>query len=252
MSDQKTYSQKEISKILSKASEIQTQKDLYGDKEGLTEAELIQVAQEVGIDPDSLQLALELGDLSENDNSYSWISASPNFQKTTLVDGEVSDENWEAIIQEIRRVTGGIGTVNKVGKTFEWEQRRKDIGYKHISFSPQNGKTRIQYVNSWKGIRFIFTFFAGLIGFMGTAVALDGSSFSEFISIALATGGAFAGLGLSRILLKPYHARQVQESEQLLNQLTKTLSRRTPEIIIDDETPESTPTTRSQTDRMKN
>ncbi|MEX0721732.1 MAG: hypothetical protein WD059_13750 [Balneolaceae bacterium] len=58
MSDPKVYSRSDISKILSKASEIQTRKDLYSDQQGLNKAELLHIAEEVGIDKDVLIQAL--------------------------------------------------------------------------------------------------------------------------------------------------------------------------------------------------
>ena len=65
------YSKSEISKILKTASEIQTRKDLYGNKDGLDEHELIELAKEVGIDRESLLEALDKHNQPEFNTSYS-------------------------------------------------------------------------------------------------------------------------------------------------------------------------------------
>lgn len=134
------FSKKEISEILKKASEIQTQKDLYGDKEGLTENELIALANEVGIEKDSLLEAIQQNDVPEFENKFDWLKGTVTVQDVRLVDGKVNKENWDRIIREIRRTTGGIGETNIQGNTFEWMQRFKDIGTRHISLTTEHGR----------------------------------------------------------------------------------------------------------------
>lgn len=249
MSNYRTYSKKEITKILSKASEFQTQKELYGDKDGLTKEELLEVALEVGIDSDSVRKALELSDHHDSDTSYNWISASPDYYKVTLAEGEISEEKWEEIIQEIRSITGEIGKISKVGKSFEWEQKVNDFGYRHITLTPYNGQTKIQYVSSWKGVRFIVTFFTTLIGFMLTAVSLDGSSLNEFLSILAALGGASVGFGISRFFLKPIHTKKVARNERLIARLSKKISTLASQISMDAE--QQTEASNNRPDRLK-
>ena len=158
-----TFNKKEISQILRKASEIQTNKELYGDRDGLTSEELINLAAEVGIDETSVLEAIEGRDIEKFNNHFSWWKGTTKIQTIELVDGEISPEIWDDIIREIRRVVGGIGKDMHTRTSFEWEQRMKDIGYRHISLTPQNGKTRIQYVYNWRGIRFISAFFGFII-----------------------------------------------------------------------------------------
>ncbi len=236
MDNNHSFSRKEITKILSKASEIQKQKDLYGDKDGLTEQELMELAEEVGIDKSSLLEAMQTFDEPGLDEKFSWLRGNSKIQALTQLDNEINEANWTKIVQEIRKETGGIGALIRNGSSFEWEQRRKEIGYKHISLIPENGKTNIQIVNSWKGIKFISTFFACMIGFMMTAVALDGSSIAEF-ALIIAPLGALLGLIPSRLFLNIYFKKQKRQVENLITRIRRVLKTKSPEhsIRIEDE-----------------
>ena len=236
MSGDKTYSKEDISKILNRASEIQTRRDLYGDKDGLTEEELLSVANEVGISKESLLEALDSYDLPTFNERYEWLKATSRLQSIVTTPGEITDEKWEDMVQEIRRVTGGIGKISKVGNTYEWEQRRRDIGYKHISFTPEKGRTKIQLVNSWGGLKFMSTFVSGMIAFTATAVALDNSAVSDLALLFAVGAAAVVGFPMSRLFLKSYYENQKVQVQELVNSLTKKLkSSGAPEITIEEE-----------------
>ncbi|MBO6524569.1 MAG: hypothetical protein JJ971_12130 [Balneolaceae bacterium] len=217
------YSRKDISKILTRASEIQTRKELYGDKEGLTEEELIQVAGEVGIDKESLIEALGTYDISNLNDDYNWFKATSRIQKIANINGEVSDEDWEAIVQEIRKVTGGIGKVTKTTHSFEWEQRRQNSGYKHISLTPNDGKTKIQLVNSWSGFRFLSTFISCMVAFTIASIALDNSQLSDIALLIAAGSGALFGFPISRLILSSHYKKQKKQAEDLLQNISAKL-----------------------------
>lgn len=219
----KVFTQKEISRILNKASELQVLKDLRGDTSGLNEQELIALADEVGIDEDTLKKAILLSEYEESNDTFNWFSAQSSIQTSFIADGEISDEIWEEVVREIRRETGGIGALNKVGRSFEWEQRKKDIGYKHLSFTPAKGTTKIQYVNSWKGIKFLLNFFFGMFAFVFAAIAIDNSSIQDGMAFLFATLAAVGGLGLSRFPLKFMYEDQVKKSDRLMKNISRVI-----------------------------
>lgn len=233
------FSKKEIGEILSKASEIQNRKDLSGDKEGLSKKELLEIAREVGVDEGSIHEALQNIQNPESNAPFNWIRGTSKIQMITTIDKEISSDDWEEIILEIRKVTGGIGKASEVGKSFEWEQSIKDIGYKHLSLSPKDGKTKVQYINSWSGIKFIVSFFSFLIPFMITAISQDGSSNTILLSSILATLGGLAGLSASRIFLKIYFDRQKERAASLTSAISTKFSKSTnsdsPKISLEED-----------------
>lgn len=222
MSHSKTYSRKQISKILTKASEIQTAKDLYDEQEGLTEEELIHVAEEVGISKEVLLEALNNIDEPDlKEQSYSIIKGTSRIQNVSTIKGEISDEQWEDLVLEIRKITGGIGKIKKTGKTFEWEQRKSDIGYKHFSFTPKNGHTKIQMVSSWGPFKKLTGFLSFFFAFIITLIAVKEISGKQ-IALMIAPFVGLGGFAMSRFFLKSYYQKQ----KALLSKLSTAISKK--------------------------
>jgi hypothetical protein len=236
MGDNHIYSKKEISKILTKASEIQTQKDLYGDRDGLTEQEILDLANEVGIDKASLLEAMHTFDEPELDQNFKWSNITSKIQEVAYVDGEMSPELWDDVIHEIRKVTGGIGKSSQTGKSFEWEQRRNEFGYKHISLSPENGKTKVQYVHNWTSLKFLALFMSFFLGSVFTLVLLKGLGLPKFTAVLYAPlGGLTAFLG-SLTFLKYHFSKEKRRLKNMINAISRKItSSSAPEITIEDE-----------------
>lgn len=219
MTSSHTYSQNEIRKILKKASEIQTRKDLYGDKEGLTEEELVELAREVGIDRSSLIAALQDVEMNKLSNQYEWFKGTSRIQSVTSVEGEFDEKQWEELVREIRKVTGGIGKVTQNNTSFEWEQRKSDIGYKHLSLTPKDGKTKLQMVTSWNTLRTMAGFAGAFFGAILILVFFK-EAFSKQIALMFTPFGGLAGFFLSRIFLKSYYDKQKKELNTLIQSLS--------------------------------
>jgi len=235
MSDQ-LFNKIEISAILKKASEIQTQKDLYGDKEGLTEEELVALASEVGIDKDSLLEAITARDDQSFKNTFNWITGTSKVQNITTVSGEINDEIWDEIIREIRKIVGGIGKDSNHRTSYEWEQRLKEIGYRHISLTPIKGKSKIQYVYSWSGIRFMSNLFGFMIPSVFIGGQLEDTGISLIALLSIAALGGLSGVLATRLFLKPYFEKQkrlMQSTIQAISQKLKSISNAT--ILIEED-----------------
>ncbi|RNC85581.1 MAG: hypothetical protein ED557_02070 [Balneola sp.] len=230
------YSKKEISKILSRASEIQQRKDLYGDKEGLTESELVELAAEVGIEKDSLLEALENVKLPNSKNEFNWFKGTAAVQDIQLIDGEITVQNWDQIIREVRRTTGGVGESSKQGDSFEWVQRFKEIGFRHISFTPTNGKTKVQYVYKWNGLKFMTGFFSFMFAFAIAVIAFENSTFSKTLSLPIAFAIGGIGSYLNRLYLKPYFEKKKATMHRVMDVIRTALKKQSsPEIVIEDQ-----------------
>lgn len=221
------FNKKEISEILKKASEIQTQKELYGDKEGLNKEELVALAKEVGIDQDSLLQAITQKDIPTFDNKFNWLKGTDSVQEIQIFDGEVNQKNWDQVIREIRRTTGGIGETNIQGNTFEWMQRFKEIGTRHISLTSEHGKTKVQYVFKWTGLKFMSGFFSAMFLFAFVFVSLEGSGIAERLATLFAFLAGGAGWYLNRLFLKPQFERKKKTMHRVMdglkNELAKTI-----------------------------
>ena len=242
------FDKSEIRQILKKASEIQTQKDLYGDKDGLTRSELEVLAKEVGIDADSLNKAILTKDSQPISTTFNWLSGTSKVQEVAVVEGEVTEDNWDEIIREIRKVVGGIGKDSVQRNTFEWEQRLKEIGYRHISLTPKDGQTTIQYVYSWKGIRFMSNLFGFMIPSMFAAGSLADSGYPLIAYLLVGGLAGLAGVFATRLFLKPYFEKQKKLMKSTITAISKKVMTSTASSIAFEEGAyEETDTLSSQT-----
>ena len=242
------YSRKEISKILSKASEIQKQKDLYGEKDGLTEQEILDLADEVGIDKASLMEAMRTFDEPELDQNFKWFNITSKIQEVAY--GDMSSELWDDVIHEIRKVTGGIGKASQTGKSFEWEQRRKEFGYKHISFTPENGKTKIQYVHNWTSLKISLLFIFGFFGFISALLLSKGMGLPKSTAAMYAPFGGLITLTGGLVYLKYHFGREKRRLKNMINAISRKInSSPNQQITIEDEDVYST---QEDTTRSKN
>jgi len=231
-----TYSRKEISKILKKASEIQTQKDLYGDKDGLSEQEILELASEVGIDKASILEAIHIHDKPDFDQEFKWSNVTSKIQEVTYVDEEMSSEQWEDVVQEIRKVTGGIGKSSKIGTSFEWEQRRREFGYKHISLTPKDGKTKIQYVHNWTALKMPLLFIPVFLGSVFMLVALKGIGFPKSTAVMFAPLGGLIAITGGLTYLKYYYNKEKRRLKDIISSISKKItSSKGARISVEDE-----------------
>lgn len=236
MGENHIYSKKEISKILTKASEIQTQKDLYGDRDGLTEQEILDLANEVGIDKASLLEAMHSFDEPELDQNFKWSNITSKIQEVAYVNGEMSPDLWDDVIHEIRKVTGGIGKSSQTGKSFEWEQRRKEFGYKHISLTPEKGKTKIQYVHNWTSLKIPLLFISGFLGSVFLLITLKGLGFPKTAAAMYAPIGGLVAFTGGLTFLKYHFTKEKRRLKSMINAISiKITSSTAPAITIEDE-----------------
>lgn len=236
MPENRTFNKEEIRIILNRASEIQTQKDLYGDKEGLSEAELLEVANEVGIDKSSLLEALNKLNETEFNDTFNWLKGTSRLQRINYADGEINEKLWDEVIQEIRKINGGIGKISHVGSTYEWEQRMQEIGYKHISFTPQKGKTKIQYVSSWAPLRFLILFMGSFLFGVLMLIALKGIGIPKSTAVLFSPIGGLIGFSTGMIYLKSRFEKEKRRLKNIINSVSKKINDLSnPSIVIEDE-----------------
>ena len=220
MTSERSFSRKEISVILSKASVLQQDKDLFGSNEGLTSSELIQIAKEVGIDQDMLQLAIERMDEISPDLHSSFWSPITSIQKVGEFDGEINEQNWEKVVQDIRFLTGGIGKIAKIGSSFEWEQRKEELGYTHITFTPEKGKTKVQFVRNWRERNILTSVFSVFFFVIISAIIGKSLDLKPYFGFILPLAGLLGFTG-SRILIKSFIKKQKTKVDLLMTNLSK-------------------------------
>lgn len=216
MSDEKLYSEKEIKKILQLASAIQAKKGELKSSRGLSQAELINLAKESGIDEQTMLEAIDSMTLPNQKTQFNWFGATSTLVETRTFSGKLIDENWDEIVALIRRELEGIGRPYKTGNTFEWEQRKRS-GFKHVMFSPtKGGRMNAQMVFNWNRLNRMITAFSTMGAFILGILISKGFGNEPNMLWLLPTAGAF-GFGVSRLILKNYYEHQKRKVNKLLD-----------------------------------
>ena len=214
------FSRDEITKIMSKASQIQAQMDKYGDHEMLSEDELLELGDEVGISKSAILQAMNEVNSSENQpKRFSWLKGTSALQETRLLPGTLTEEEWDAVVAEIRASTGGIGKLTKTNSTFEWEQRKAEVGYRHLTFIPGKESTRFIFNYNWQGMSILMSVVPTVLAMSVFVIVGKGLFGTGYKSVA-ALSGLIAGFVGGRFYLASYF----KDQKRKLNDLTKSIT----------------------------
>lgn len=218
-----SYSREQISRLLNKASHIQARLDRMGNAEGLSEKELFELGSEVGLSKQAILEAInELSDEQQIEKKFKWIKGSSQLQFDQVIFGDLGKADREKVIAEIRAVTGGIGKVGAPSPgQLEWEQRRSEVGYKHITLSTEeNGRIRLRYNYNWGGLKLALSVVGPTIAMALLTIVGKGAGLNEYKGL-FALGGIIAGFVAGRFYLKSYFEEQKSKFKELKSSLSQ-------------------------------
>ncbi len=146
MSNDRLYTEKEISKILKRAGEIQA-----SEREkvtmGLSLEELQQLAEEVGLEPDIIANVAETIDIEPENEDVGFLSSLMMPTKIDLehvIQGEISEDEWPEVVAMMERHSGKAGSSSQVGKLLEWTAETNNTTHK-LSLIPGTDQTKLIY-----------------------------------------------------------------------------------------------------------
>lgn len=231
------FNRDEISKILKRAAELEHKDDVNDDSEGLTVLELQEVSKDVGIHPKYIQMAVnELSNPNQSVTS-NLIGGPFTYNVFDTAEGTFTEGQWEEVVSEIRRIHGGIGKTGKLGKTLEWEQRKREVGYIQITLSPKNDHTKIHINANYRYFATMAYMFTGILGFMASTIFFKNVELSipmQYLLFVLGISGLLSG---TRFYLSNWMKRKREiysklssRFKQMLNPVSSTEPR--PSIAI--------------------
>lgn len=219
MSDNTTprrlYGDKDISRILKRATEMQ---EAEGPTEatGLSLEEIQQIAAEVGVDPKFIQAAVaELDQGTSSDKDFHLLGSPVSFSLEHVVEGEITDVQWEEMVEEIRQSFKLVGGSGKVGRSFEWTHDSRNQ-QTQVTVASRGGQTKIRVFSRFPRIA-ILTFVPAMVVSLQAGALLGGSMGMTF-------GLPVIGLMLSFIAatflaMRFAFSRIVQKKERKAHQL---------------------------------
>ena len=237
------FNEQEVAAIIKRASELQQVESPSESTTGMSLAELEQIAREAGLDPALVRRAASDLDTRVTDREPSAFLGAPTalvLERT--IDGEVSPDEYEAIVLEIQRELGGVGAGSTLGRTLVWtmsgvERRRASTRTVQVTVTPRNGRTTIRMEEPLGHLA--GGLFGGLMGGLGggTSGISFGIGMGVFHSVAASVGMIGGMIGLSYLLARTIFGRMVRSRGERLQRLMSRLaehvaatSTRTPEV----------------------
>ena len=166
------YSGGEVQEIVKRASELEATRPTAGG--AMTIGGVEQLAGEVGIAPDVVRAAARSLASSgatpvpaEPPRRNLWIGGPTALHYERVVEGEVPDTDWPAMVDEIRRRLRNVGQVSQFGRSFSWVAARRGASQRdlEVAVSVRGGGTRITIHENLHAL--IGAIYGGIGGGMG-------------------------------------------------------------------------------------
>ena len=220
------YSDRQVAGIVARAAELDAAPTQSGN---LSLGGIQQIAADVGIPPEHVaRAARELAARgAPRAPQRHWFTGSANrIVVERIVDGEVSDAEYPAIVDEIRITTGAQGQSSTLGRALAW----RTVGTQFqpsrvvsVSISPAGGKTRIlidESLTPTAGGVFggMMGGIGGGVGFMGFGLGMGALHIplAAFAFLVASVGGSFVG---ARAVFRNTATKRSRELEELADRL---------------------------------
>lgn len=222
------YSDQEVSRILRRAAELQA--DEPGAATGTSLADLEAIACEAGLDPALVRrAAFDLATASPVAAPSRFLGAASHVHVERVLDGEVSGDTLEALIDEVRRTFGEPGIVSALGRTVTWRPTPARYGSKtagrrlFVTLSTRGGQTTIRAEEDLTPMA--GGLFGGLLGGLGgglsaPAIAVGVGAFHAALPVVGLVG---AVLGSSYALARGIYGALARGREKGLRTLVERL-----------------------------
>jgi len=164
------FNDEEVALIIKRAAELQqTEQVEQNSSSALSLQEVEEIAKEAGIEPALIRRAASTLDTHTLVNRPSpWIGAPTRIVFERVVDGEISSDAYETLVNEIRRTFGDNGVPSVLGRTLAWTStatggRRQSRGRQiDVSVMSRGGVTTIRVEEELRNTA--GALFGGLVG----------------------------------------------------------------------------------------
>lgn len=164
------FNDEEVALIIKRAAELQQTEQIAQDPaNAMSLADVEAIAKEAGIDPALVRRAANtLDQRTETTRPSAWVGAPTRLVFERVVDGEITPDAYEPIVNELRRTFGDNGIPSVLGKTLAWTStqtggRRQSRGRQiDVSVMSRGGVTTIRVEEELRNIA--AALFGGLVG----------------------------------------------------------------------------------------
>lgn len=222
------YTEKEIGALFKRATEIQENAH-ESFSQGLSLQEIEDIAREIGIDPKYVRSAAsELEHQMGTEQRSSFFGAPFMIEQKRAIRGEISDEEWEELVRQIRRVTGSAGRTTKVGQTRQWHRSVKDmsttIEETHLEVVSQNNRSTIEIRKHFQGGAYMAYLLGLVISGTVAGIYLDGTGYTDLVNTGVVLTSMSGGFAAARFAIMSWTERQRRKMHGLMNRIEDKLA----------------------------
>ena len=216
MMPDRRFDDKEVGQILKAAAEMQSSLTKTGSADGITLQELQRLAEEVGLNPDNIE---EAARNLQPDVSWKSRGSSNSSLLERTIRGEITEETWEDLVTEVRRITGKPGVTELNGSTREWLGGSETESVM-FSATTRGGRTQFKLLGDCSGevamtwtIGFVLTFLSSLAPLIVTAKQHLGTA--PLLVLALTCFAALLGYYVTLSVVRNSRRRHSSQIEAL-------------------------------------
>ena len=230
------YGEKEIGKILKRATELQHDEPPETLADSMTLQELEDIAAEAGIDPAYLRrAALEVDSGTAEWSTWAKFAGEELvLVREITVPGELREDGFERIVAAMERGTNEHGQSNVLGRTLTWRPERSDKSRSlQITVTSRDGQTSVRLEESLKRLAGgYFGGFGGTAGVVGFAVgAIEG------IGLLGALSSGVGMLGLAYLGTRQLYRAIVKRRRRSLGGLFEQVLVEVSDCLVDEALP---------------
>ncbi len=221
------YDDQEVALILRRAAELQADEPTAT---GTSLADLEEIAREAGLDPALVRrAATDLATASPGVTPSRFLGEATRIHVERVVDGQVSGDDLEALVEEVRRTFSEPGVVSTLGRTVTWSPTPTQYGNRmsgrrvFVTLTTRGGQTTIRAEEDLTptagGV------FGGVMGGFGggltaPAIAIGVGAFHAALPVVGLVGALVGGsYALSRGIYGALARRRERELRRLVERL---------------------------------
>ena len=167
---ERRYDDREVALILKATAESGARRPGTASSDGLTLAELKDIAAEVGLDPSAVERAAGALDVRPTGRVAALFGGKVVSQYERIIDAQISEEDHQSLVLAIRRAMGRQGVVGTELDGLEWKAR-DGVGGRYVSVHRQGDRTVVSVLGNFRdGAAALFLMNATMGGVISLAV----------------------------------------------------------------------------------
>ncbi len=239
------YNEKEVGALIQRATALHEETTGTAQQHrALSIEEVEHIAAEIGLPPEHVRTAaLEMEDSLHASKAASLWGGPFVIDQARVVDGTMTQEQWEQVVMELRAFTSKKGQIDEVGRAREWVHTvgEGDSGFNfvktRVAIRPDADQTSIQIRKHYGGVAipaYVGAFFFSALLAIFTIEGFDGLGLSNLVNSLILGGSVLGALALVRGSISLWARRQKERLKRLTNLLHQTLSASSPKGLANE------------------